>query len=106
MADSTHQRVDSVACQTTGGVQDQIIHIRGSDGEGELNDLNDQGNGCTCQNYLGQGVDLFVDDGSHNTRRDKKGEISDEIDQQIEFRIKVQQIYKGNQIDSDGEYGS
>ena len=100
-SDPADQTENAIAGQTTGGVQNQIIHIRCPGGKGQLNDLNGQGDQKTGADGFLQTVQMFVDQRGHDAGRDEHGKVADDVQQHTPPGIVVKEVDEGQKIDTE-----
>ena len=92
---------DQRAQKDAGGIEDQVVHVGASVVEGQLGDLDEQGEERCGQHGLAKGIQLPEADGPHDAHGDEHGDIADDVD--LPAVVHVKQVDNGDQVDPKGE---
>lgn len=100
-AQKSDKKVNAIAYQEACGIENQVIDIADPVKEGKLQNFNHQGKTETCRNHLPVAVKAFVYGRPDDTKRDKHGCVSNEIQKGFLPGGIVKQVDKGAQIEPE-----
>lgn len=97
-----YQQEGNIACYITQGIQNQVVYIRHSLKEGQLQNFNGEGESRTCGDHFPGLVQFFKYIRPDHTNRNKHCDIADDIDLCFFPAVITEHVDKGFQVEAEG----
>lgn len=102
-AASFHKQIDTIAHQEAQGVEEQVINVGHSAEKRKLQDFDEKGNADTGGDDFFVGIQLLEYQRPDDAEGEEHCGVANEVQQGFPALGVVHQVYKGDQIDTEGE---